>query len=116
MWWWERTGGRGLSQNGIVAIDGETIDAEAMAARGCVWQVKHCGIEEELRSAMRPFPCAQDCMGEAVELGGGGWIDSAVSGSPSPIMRGLLHGRDKSVGRRQQAGKAPTGRQTTGGQ
>lgn len=71
MWWWERTGGRGLSQNGIVAIDGEAIDAEAMAARGCVWQVKHCGIEEELRSAMRPFPCAQDSMGEAVELGGG---------------------------------------------
>ena len=97
--------GRGLSQNGIVAIDGEAIDAEAMAARGCVWQVKHCEVEEELRSAMRsffPFPCAQESMGEVVELGEV-WIDRAVSGSPSPIMRGLLHGRDMSVAGSKQA-------------
>lgn len=68
--------GRGLSQNGIVAIDGEAIDAEAMAARGCIWQVEHCGIEEELRSAMRPFFHALRTAAWARRLSsGGGGLD-----------------------------------------
>lgn len=100
--------GRGLSQNGIVAIDGEAIDAEAMATRGCVWQVKHCGIEEELRSAMRPFFHALRTA----------WARRSSSGGldrpRSAIMRGLLHRRDKSVGRRQQAGRPPTGEEDEG--